>query len=109
MRADPCARGPAMGNDAFFKEYGRPSRRTVIATLQNLIEVCRDGQRGYSCAADHVNDQWLRQLFWDYAQQRATFVADLERELVALGGHPEPHPTVAGWIHRKWLEVRASL
>jgi len=95
--------------DALFRNCEGPHPDAAIAVLRTLIEVCRDGERGYSCAAEHVRDQWLRQLFSDYAAQRANFAADLERRLAAFGEKAEPHPTVAGWIHRKWLDVRASI
>ena len=98
-----------MRNDALFKKYDGTHRQAALAALRTLIEACRDGERGYSCAGEHVSDPWLKALFGDYAGQRATFAADLERELAVFGGQPEPHPTVAGWIHRKWLEVRATL
>lgn len=98
-----------MQENAFFTKYEGPHRGAAIAALRTLIEVCRDSERGYSCAAEHVSDPWLRQLFCDYAQQRATFAEDLERELAIFRELPEPHPSVAGWIHRKWLDARASL
>src|SRR4051812_48091775 len=98
-----------MRNDALFQQYEAKDKGAAIAAIRTLFEVCRDGERGYSCAAEHAGDNWLRQVFWDYANQRATFAVDLERELAAFGGEPEPHPSVAGWIHRKWLDVRAAL
>jgi uncharacterized protein (TIGR02284 family) len=98
-----------MQNDEIWTKYEGPYRGAAIATLQTLIEVCRDSERGYSCAAEHVSDAWLKQLFVDYADQRATFAAELERQLAVFGEEPVSHPSVAGWIHRKWLDARASL
>jgi len=98
-----------MRNEASLTKYEGPHRGAGIAALRSLIDVCRDGERGYTCAAEHVNDPWLRQLFRDYAEQRSTFADDLERELAVFREEPEPHPAVAAWIHRKWLDVRASL
>jgi uncharacterized protein (TIGR02284 family) len=98
-----------MNSDEILTKYEGPHRGAAIATLRSLIEVCRDSERGYCCAAEHVNDAWLKQLFVDYADQRATFAADLERQLAAFGEEPVSHPSVAGWIHRKWLDVRSSL
>jgi uncharacterized protein (TIGR02284 family) len=98
-----------MRNEALLKHYNGSDREHAIAALRSVIEVCRDGERGYSSAADDVRDQWLRQLFWEYAAQRAMFARVLEKVLVALGAKIDPHPTVAGWIHRKWLDFRSSL
>jgi uncharacterized protein (TIGR02284 family) len=91
------------------QRYEDGDRPAAIAALCSLIDVCRDGQRGYSYAAEVVEDRWLQQLFWDYAKQRASFADSLERAVLRLGGRVEPHPSVSGWIHRKWLDVRATL
>lgn len=39
------------------------SARTERDTLNGLIEICRDGARGFRLAADHVADPELKQLF----------------------------------------------
>jgi uncharacterized protein (TIGR02284 family) len=98
-----------MRNEALLKEYDGSDRDRAIAAIRSVIEACRDGERGYSCAADDVQDQWLRQLFWEYADQRSGFAKALEKEVVRLGGSIDPHPSVAGWIHRKWLDFRSAL
>ena len=98
-----------MRNQALFEEYQARHLPGAIDAIRTLIETCRDGERGYTCAAEHACDEWLRRLFWEYAHQRASFGAALETELLALGGRVEPHPTIAGWIHRKWLDVRSAI
>jgi uncharacterized protein (TIGR02284 family) len=98
-----------MRSEALFQEYDGSQRGQAVAALSAIIEVCRDGALGYARAAEDVRDPWLKQLFWDYSNQRRKFATALERELIALGGHSEPHLGMAGRIHRKWLEVRSSL
>ena len=66
-----------------------PSDAEVIATLNNLIETCRDGQEGFRAAAEGVRSAELRELFGGYALQRASFVGELQDEVRRLGGDPE--------------------
>jgi uncharacterized protein (TIGR02284 family) len=98
-----------MRNHSLPHPYEDDERPTAIATLSTLVDVCRDGQRGYSYAAELVEDAWLSRLFREYAKQRGSFADSLERAVLRLGGRVDSHPSARGWIHRKWLDVRATL
>jgi uncharacterized protein (TIGR02284 family) len=81
----------------------------IISALNDLIETCKDGQKGFSAAADLVQDPKLQQLFRGYAGQRATFAAELQTEVRRYGGHPERSGTVAGALHRGWLNIKSAV
>jgi len=98
-----------MRSKALFQVYDDTHRGAAIGALKDIIEVCRDGEQGYAVAARDVQDSWLVQLFWSYSNQRARFAVALEYELQKLGAQADSKQTMAGWIHRKWLEVRTSL
>src|SRR5262245_32520475 len=87
----------AMGND------------DVIATLNELIATCRDGEEGFRTAADTLRNPELRSLFLTYAQQRADFRAELEAEILRLGGDPSTRGSVAGSLHRGWMSLRSAV
>jgi uncharacterized protein (TIGR02284 family) len=82
---------------------------TVIPDLQDLIQICRDGELGYTTAADHVGNSQLRTIFAHYAKQRAGFVRDLEAETKRLGGIPSDSSSVIGALHRGWIDLKAAL
>ena len=85
------------------------SNKEVIATLNNLIETCRDGQEGFRAAAEGVRSAELRELFHGYALQRAGFVGELQDEVRRLGGDPESSGSIVASLHRGWMGLRAAL
>jgi uncharacterized protein (TIGR02284 family) len=85
------------------------SNDDVISTLNNLIETCKDGQEGFRVAADGVKNSNLRTLFNTYSQQRAQFAAELQAEVRRLGGDPEKTGSVAGSLHRGWINIRSAV
>ena len=82
---------------------------TVISTLNNLIETCKDGQDGFQTAADGVKNGDLKTLFHTYAQQRAKFAGELQTEVRSLGGDPEQTGSVAASLHRGWINIKSAV
>ena len=81
----------------------------LIAILNNLIETCRDGQEGFRTAAESSVRSDLKSLFSNYSQQRAQFAGELQQEVRTLGGDPEKSGSVAGSLHRGWMNIRAAV
>lgn len=86
-----------------------PSDEEVIATLNNLIETCRDGQEGFRTAAEGVKGSELRELFHGYSRQRANFASELQDEVRRLGGDPERSGSIVASLHRGWMGLRVAL
>lgn len=86
-----------------------PSDAEVVSTLNELIETCRDGQEGFRTAAEGVRSAELRELFHDYARQRADFAGALQDEVRRLGGDPERTGSLVATLHRGWMGLRAAL
>jgi uncharacterized protein (TIGR02284 family) len=82
---------------------------SVISTLNNLIETCRDGQKGFESAAEGVSDPSIKSAFHQYAKQRSQFAAELQSEVRMLGGDPETTGSVAGTLHRGWINIKAAM
>jgi len=83
--------------------------KDVIDMLNDLIETCRDGSQGFETAAQHVRDSQLKTLFSRYAKQRQQFAADLEAEANRLGGSAERRGSVAGALHRGWMNLKTAV
>jgi uncharacterized protein (TIGR02284 family) len=82
----------------------------TVDTLRELINTCRDGEKGYAQAAEHVKNTDLKALFHQYSSERARFASQLETELGKLGEEvhkEEGH--VSGTLHRTWLNVKESM
>jgi len=81
----------------------------VISTLNNLIETCRDGQNGFQTAAEGVQNSNLKSTFYEFGQQRAKFVGELQALVRELGGDPEDSGSVAASLHRGWINIKSTI
>jgi uncharacterized protein (TIGR02284 family) len=94
--------------DAFGERTdAAPTNDEVISTLNGLIETCRDGQEGFKQAAEGVERADIKTLFYEFGQQRATFVGELQDVVRTLGGDPENSGSFAGALHRGWLNIKS--
>jgi uncharacterized protein (TIGR02284 family) len=84
-------------------------RNDTTGILNGLIETCRDGQEGFQEAAENIVRSDLKQLFAEAALQRARFLGQLQAEVRALGGDPENTGSVAGALHRAWIDIKGTL
>jgi uncharacterized protein (TIGR02284 family) len=79
--------------------------RTEREVLHHLIEICKDGERGFRTAGEYVNAPALKTLFADLAAQRKQFAEELEPHLYRLGGLPDGGSNAAA-LHRGWMLLR---
>jgi uncharacterized protein (TIGR02284 family) len=84
----------------------------IINDLNDLIETCKDGEKGFRAAATRVGedgDPHLRTILNLYAQQRAGFAAELQNEVLRRGGEPAESGHVSATFRRGWLEFKLEL
>jgi uncharacterized protein (TIGR02284 family) len=78
-------------------------------TLNDLIEIARDGNEFYLEAAGKVKDTELAALFTRIAEVKAGIVSSLSTTVAAAGGKPAEHGTVVGSMQQFYGKVRATL
>jgi uncharacterized protein (TIGR02284 family) len=82
----------------------------VVSVLENLIETCKDGQKGYQDAAQHAKRPDLRSYFNEQSLERGRFAQELETELAKVG---KPDKKVSGSasaaMHRAWIDTKVAL
>ena len=82
----------------------------TTSILNDLIETLKDGQEGYRAAAADVESSNLKSLFSEYSLQRSKFAGELQALAHSLGEeNPETSGSVAGAIHRGWIDLKAAL
>lgn len=81
----------------------------IIGTLNGLIETCKDGEKGFRDAAEGSQRADLKTFFNTAAARRGQFAADLQAHVARLGGDPEKGGSVAGALHRGWLNLAAAV
>ena len=85
------------------------AERTEREVLEHLIEICRDGERGFQAAAQYVKTSELKALFTQLAEQRHAFALNLEPHVNRLGGSALATGSGAGAVHRGWMNVKAHV
>jgi uncharacterized protein (TIGR02284 family) len=81
----------------------------TISTLNDLIETSEDGEHGFKTCAENVKDMQLKQLFTAAAQRCAEGAKELQEQVRLLGGDPDEHSSVAGTLHRAWVDIKTAI
>ena len=79
----------------------------VVATLNDLIETCKNGEEGFRTAAEGISDPAVKTAFAKFARERWGMARELQDEVQGLGGTPETSGTVGGAVHRGWMNIKA--
>jgi uncharacterized protein (TIGR02284 family) len=83
---------------------------TTTSLLNDLIETLKDGQEGFRKASEDVSSSDLKTLFSQLSLQRSKFVGELQALARSLGEkEPEDSGSVAGAMHRGWIDLKAAL
>lgn len=88
---------------------GKLDNDEVISVLNGLIETCKDGQMGFQQASEGVERSDLRSFFAECSLQRAQFAGELQSLVQTLGGDPESSGSIAGSLHRGWINIKAAV
>ena len=81
----------------------------AIDTLNNLLEICRDGDFGFTESAEHTKAQEVKAVFLQRADDCRSAASELQQLITDLGGEPDEGGTVSGAMHRGWVSVKGSL
>jgi uncharacterized protein (TIGR02284 family) len=80
-----------------------------LSTLQDLLSINIDSQRGFEEAAKDTNDPQLKQMFMEYGQKRAQNAAELRQYIMSAGEQPSNSGSVTAAIHRWWIDAKQAL
>ena len=58
---------------------------------------------------ENVKDMETKQLFRAAAQRCAEGAKELQEQVRLLGGDPDEHSSVAGTLHRAWVDIKATI
>ena len=87
---------------------GLPMSDNVTNVLNDLIETSRDGEQGFRTAAEDTKNPELRTVFLARADDCARAVSDLQHVIARLGGEPQERGSIAGAVHRGWVNLKAA-
>ncbi|MEJ1964955.1 MAG: PA2169 family four-helix-bundle protein [Gammaproteobacteria bacterium] len=79
-----------------------------MATLNDLIETSKDGEKGFALAAKESKEPSLTILFSEGEQSCRAAVAELQDQVRILGGNPEDDGSMKAAIHRGWISLKSA-
>ena len=85
------------------------SNDDVVDTLNDLIETCKDGEQGFMACAEDIRNPALKAMFDTAARRCAEAAAELRVEVTRLGGKPERSGSLAGSVHRRWVDIKSAI
>src|SRR5882762_6356985 len=78
--------------------------------VEKLIATCKDAEKGYKDAAEHVKQEHLKNFFLELSLQRGTFVKELEIELPNLDQITKKDSgSVAAAARIAWMDLKANI
>jgi uncharacterized protein (TIGR02284 family) len=83
-------------------------RDDVVSLLNDLIQVCRDGEKGFMDAANQMENASTRAFLSEESRIRGRYADQLRQEVSQLGGKPETEGSTTGTIRRAWMDLKSS-
>ena len=80
-----------------------------IATLNTLIATTIDSVNGYEESAKNIDNERLREIFRERANERRQIVEQLRAEVRRLGGEPEDDGSFLGKTHQRFEDLKAAI
>lgn len=77
--------------------------------LNDLIETSKDGENGFRSAAEDTKSAELKTTFLRRAEDCAKGASELQQLVSRMGGKPEQGGSVAGAMHRGWMDLKAKV
>jgi uncharacterized protein (TIGR02284 family) len=84
------------------------TEKKIQHSLNDLIEIARDGGEFYTEAAGKVDNPELSSLFGQMAAHKREVVQGLSADVSATGGKPAEHGTMVGSMQQMYGKIRAA-
>lgn len=88
----------------------------AFRAINDLVETCKDGMKGYETAAENVDNPQIKAELSRFSQQRAQFMNELESQAQRMGIRTHQENTLegmatdaAGAVHRGWINIKSAV
>ena len=81
----------------------------ITAVLNDLVETSKDGEKGFRTASEDTKNTELKTIFMRRAEDCSKGASDLQQIVMRLGGKPEEGGSVAGAMHRGWVDLKSKV
>ena len=83
--------------------------KDTISVLNDLIETCKDGEKGFLECAEDLSRADLKSTMTQRAQDCASGASELQQLVRSLGGDPETSTSVSADLHRRWIDLKSMI
>lgn len=84
-------------------------RTENIGSVNELVDITRDGIMFYGDAANEISNPQLKSIFVEITDTRKRFVDALSHELQSEPAKPTPTSDVRGTWHKLYMDIRGKL
>ncbi len=84
-------------------------RDDLFDTLNDLIETCEDGRKGFTESADHVERSDVKTTLTSLGIERGQFAEQLRGLIRSKGGEVRERGSAGAAFHRAWLNLKDAL
>lgn len=83
----------------------------IISTLNDLTETCTDSEALFKVCAADASDRHpdLKKMLADRQFDYAAAASELRELVFAEGGQPETGSSMAGALHRRWVDLKKAI
>jgi uncharacterized protein (TIGR02284 family) len=83
--------------------------REITSVLNELVETSKDGEKGFRTAAEDTKNSELKTIFLRRAEDCAKGAVELQQLVSRMGGRAEEGGSVAGAMHRGWVNLKSAV
>ena len=102
----------ALGTPAGIYADGRDAEdlnADAIDTLNDLLEICCDGEYGFRECAEHTKALDVKTVLKQRASECRFAATELQAMIKQMGSEPKEGGTVSAAMHRGWVSVKGTL
>ncbi len=83
--------------------------KDVVSTLNDLIEISKDGEEGFKTCAEDAENPKLKAFFAERSQECRTGAGELQSLVRSLGGEPDTKSGLGARLHRRWIDIKTAI
>lgn len=81
----------------------------TVSVINNLIEISKDGEEGFLKSALDVNNEQTKAYLMHRSNEIKQSVVELQKLVRELGGQPADSTSTGGYLHSKWMDLKAVI
>ena len=85
------------------------TNEAIADTLNGLVKINNNRVEGYQKVAEEIKDESLRVVFDNMVNESVNFAENLGKYVRDFGGTPATEGTLAGIIHKGWLNIKDAV